>query len=336
MMRAPGSLLDDQRGWPPARPARHAQVHQGDVGPAADVGCDRLAAVGRLGHHLHVVLLVDQVAQSHPEDGVVVGDQHADAIGVQTWARRRHGSRAVARPPRRWFPGPGRCARPRRAPICCGALAQAGQAEVAAGLGAAARVPGRSPRRRPGWSASPPRGGSPGARRTRDAPAWALALRSASWAMRNSSSSTAWGRWRGVPSTSTSQTGGTALELPAGEPRPAPGPDRPPAPRRRAGPTPPGGSPPGSGTTVSCSSLQLALRTAPGRRARCVADGVQLQADAGHPLQERVVQLARHPAALGEHADVVGAQPGHPQPVDAAGRWAATPARTAHRTRAGA
>src|SRR5690606_7501198 len=59
---------------PGQRQVEHQHV---DLEPALDGGED-LAPVGGLAHHLHVVALVEELAQAAADDGVVVGDEDPD------------------------------------------------------------------------------------------------------------------------------------------------------------------------------------------------------------------------------------------------------------------
>ena len=60
---------------------RHQQVHQDDVRLEAAGHRHALGAVGRLADDLDVGLEVEEDAQAHPDDGVVVDDEHADPGG---------------------------------------------------------------------------------------------------------------------------------------------------------------------------------------------------------------------------------------------------------------
>jgi hypothetical protein len=58
--------------------SRHPHVHQHDVRPAQAREFDRLGAVRGLGHDVHVLLGVEDHAEAAPDQGLVVGDDHAD------------------------------------------------------------------------------------------------------------------------------------------------------------------------------------------------------------------------------------------------------------------
>jgi len=57
---------------------RHQEIHQDDVGLEATGHRHALAAVGGLADNLDVVLEVEEDAQAHPDDRVVVDDEDAD------------------------------------------------------------------------------------------------------------------------------------------------------------------------------------------------------------------------------------------------------------------
>jgi hypothetical protein len=73
---------------------RHQQVHQDDVGLEPAGHGDALAAIGGLADDLDVVLQVEEHAEAHPDDRVVVDDQDADAGAVL------HGASSGTRPDR--------------------------------------------------------------------------------------------------------------------------------------------------------------------------------------------------------------------------------------------
>ena len=70
---------------------RHPDVHQHDVGARAAGGLDRLVAVPGLGHHVQVVLGVQDHPKPGADKGLVVGDQDAQAHVVTA-------ARSAARP----------------------------------------------------------------------------------------------------------------------------------------------------------------------------------------------------------------------------------------------
>ena len=71
-------LALDQRGRGDAVEARHAHVHQHDVGGRDRQRLDRLAAVGRLADDGHVGLGVDHELEAVADQRLVVGDEDAD------------------------------------------------------------------------------------------------------------------------------------------------------------------------------------------------------------------------------------------------------------------
>ena len=67
----------------PVQPG-HVQVEQQHVGAGGGDDVHRLAAVSGLARDLDVRLLAEQVAQSVPDDAMVVGDDHPDRHGAGT------------------------------------------------------------------------------------------------------------------------------------------------------------------------------------------------------------------------------------------------------------
>ena len=82
-MRVRGQQLADLERRLEAAEARHRDVHHGDVGLEGLRPRDGLAAVGGLADHLHVVGQVDQGLHAFADDGVVVGDEHANLRHVR-------------------------------------------------------------------------------------------------------------------------------------------------------------------------------------------------------------------------------------------------------------
>ena len=72
--RSAGSAVS-ARGGPQAVGARHADVHQHDVGALAAHELDRLLAVRGLADDLDVVLRVEQRAEPGADERLVVGQQ---------------------------------------------------------------------------------------------------------------------------------------------------------------------------------------------------------------------------------------------------------------------
>ena len=59
----------------------HADVHEHDVGPPAGDHVERRAPVGRLAHHRHVGLGLEDHPEARAQELLVVGDHHADHPG---------------------------------------------------------------------------------------------------------------------------------------------------------------------------------------------------------------------------------------------------------------
>src|SRR3954470_10295929 len=149
--------------------ARHDEVHERDVGRQARHRLHRLLAVRGLPHDLDVVLEGQEGAQALADDGVVVGDEHADHRGTS--------STTVV-------PAPGRESM----------LSVPPRAQARSSI----EVRPRRRERRPGSSGSKPTPSSATATRrwpsiaaswtsTRRAWAWRRAFWRASWAMRRTS-----------------------------------------------------------------------------------------------------------------------------------------------------
>ena len=82
---------------------RHANVHQHHVRAQVLSLEAGIAAVGRLAHHLDVRLVAEQQPDTFPQDGVIVGDEHANAgmnsHGHQAATFSEHGTRTARRVP---------------------------------------------------------------------------------------------------------------------------------------------------------------------------------------------------------------------------------------------
>ena len=70
-------LAQAARGLDPVD-ARHAQVHEHDLGPVLGAERERLLAVGRGGHELDAVEQPEQRADALAHEALVVGEQDAD------------------------------------------------------------------------------------------------------------------------------------------------------------------------------------------------------------------------------------------------------------------
>ena len=68
--------------------ARHAQVHEHDVGVVAGRERDRLLPVGRRADQLDAVEQTEQRAEALAHDALVVGEQDADHAGSHSSTRK--------------------------------------------------------------------------------------------------------------------------------------------------------------------------------------------------------------------------------------------------------
>jgi hypothetical protein len=68
----------DRAGGGQAVGARHADVHEHDVGPLPPGELHRLLAVTGLADHRDVVLGVEQRPEARPHQVLVIGEQHPD------------------------------------------------------------------------------------------------------------------------------------------------------------------------------------------------------------------------------------------------------------------
>ena len=87
MMRDAGDDLLDGHAGLDARPLRHPDVEQDDVGKQLSSSVDCSHRVAGLADHLDVVLLGQDHLQATTEEGMVVDDQHPDRVAASSWAR---------------------------------------------------------------------------------------------------------------------------------------------------------------------------------------------------------------------------------------------------------
>ena len=78
---AGAALADLQRRLEPAQ-ARHGDVHHRDIRLELDGPFDRLAPVGGFADDLHVIGEVEERLHAFADDGVIVGEQHANLSHV--------------------------------------------------------------------------------------------------------------------------------------------------------------------------------------------------------------------------------------------------------------
>ena len=101
-----GRVRGDAPGRLDAVDDRHLDVDERDVGQVLPGQCQALAAVGGLGHHLDVVLDVEQRAESAADERLVVDQQDTDhdvrSTGSSAWTVKPPSLRGSARsrPPR--------------------------------------------------------------------------------------------------------------------------------------------------------------------------------------------------------------------------------------------